>query len=102
MKVVMDDGEEMEFGPGDFGVMQPGHDAWIIGDEPCVVIDWQGYRRLRQALTAGRRGSQKDKQGGEGTHGRLPLPQRTQRTQPSLVRAPRSCARLDRCVVRSR
>ena len=35
--VVMDDGEEMEYGPGDFGVMGPGHDAWIVGDEPCVV-----------------------------------------------------------------
>jgi hypothetical protein len=23
--------------------MHPGHDAWIIGDEPCVVIDWQGF-----------------------------------------------------------
>jgi len=43
MKVVMDDGEQMEYGPGDFAVMAPGHDAWIIGDEPCVVIDWQGY-----------------------------------------------------------
>jgi quercetin dioxygenase-like cupin family protein len=43
MKVVMEDGEEMEFGPGDFAVMAPGHDAWVIGDEPCVVIDWQGY-----------------------------------------------------------
>ena len=43
MKVVMDDGEEMEYGPGDFAIMAPGHDAWIIGDEPCVVIDWQGY-----------------------------------------------------------
>jgi quercetin dioxygenase-like cupin family protein len=43
MKVVMDDGEEMEYGPGDFAVMAPGHDAWIVGDEPCVVIDWQGY-----------------------------------------------------------
>jgi hypothetical protein len=21
----------------------PGHDAWIVGDEPCVVIDWQGF-----------------------------------------------------------
>jgi len=20
----------------------PGHDAWIIGNEPCVVIVWQG------------------------------------------------------------
>jgi quercetin dioxygenase-like cupin family protein len=43
MKVVMDDGEEMEYGPGDFAIMAPGHDAWILGDEPCVVIDWQGY-----------------------------------------------------------
>jgi quercetin dioxygenase-like cupin family protein len=43
MKVVTDGGEEMEYGPGDFAVMAPGHDAWTIGDEPCVVIDWQGY-----------------------------------------------------------
>ncbi len=43
MKVVMDDGEEMEYGPGDFFTMAPGHDAWIVGDEPCVVIDWQGF-----------------------------------------------------------
>ena len=21
----------------------PGHDAWIIGDEPCVFLDWQGF-----------------------------------------------------------
>jgi len=43
MKVVMDDGEEMEFRPGDFGSIPPGHDAWIVGNEPCVVIDWQGF-----------------------------------------------------------
>ncbi len=43
MKVVMDDGEEAEFGPGDFSVIPPGHDAWIVGDQPCVVIDWQGF-----------------------------------------------------------
>jgi mannose-6-phosphate isomerase-like protein (cupin superfamily) len=43
MKVVMDDGEEMDYGPGDFAVMAPGHDAWTVGDEPCVVIDWQGF-----------------------------------------------------------
>jgi hypothetical protein len=42
MKVVMDDGQELEFGPGDFMNAAPGHDAWIVGDEPCVVIDWQG------------------------------------------------------------
>ncbi|MCQ4079458.1 cupin domain-containing protein [Streptomyces sp. RB6PN25] len=43
MKIVMDDGEEMEFGPGDLMTAEPGHDAWVVGDEPCVVIDWQGY-----------------------------------------------------------
>jgi len=42
MKVVMDDGEEAEFGPGDFMICPPGHDAWIVGEEPCVMIDWQG------------------------------------------------------------
>lgn len=42
MKVVMDDGEEAEFVSGDYMVVPPGHDAWIVGDEACVVIDWQG------------------------------------------------------------
>ena len=43
MKVVMDDGEEIEYGPGDFAIMPPGHDAWIVGAEPCIVVDWQGF-----------------------------------------------------------
>ena len=36
MKVVSDDGEEMEYGPGDFAIMAPGHDAWTLGDEPAL------------------------------------------------------------------
>ena len=43
MKVVMDDGEELEYGPGDFAIMPPGHDAWVVGEEPCVLIGWQGF-----------------------------------------------------------
>lgn len=43
MVIVMDDGERMEFGPGDFMTAAPGHDAWIEGDEPCVVVDWHGF-----------------------------------------------------------
>jgi hypothetical protein len=42
MAVRMDDGTEVEFGPGDAGVIPPGHDAWIVGDEPFVGIDFQG------------------------------------------------------------
>jgi hypothetical protein len=37
--VRMDDGTEGEFGPGDAHVVGPGHDAWVVGDEPCVLID---------------------------------------------------------------
>ena len=49
MKVVMDDGQEEEFGPGDYAVIPPGHDAWVVGDEPCVVIDWQGFTNYAKA-----------------------------------------------------
>ena len=38
--VRIDDGTEIELGPGDAHVVGPGHDAWVIGDEPCVLIDF--------------------------------------------------------------
>lgn len=43
MTVVMDDGTEAEVGPGDIFEMPPGHDAWTVGDEPCVLVDFQGF-----------------------------------------------------------
>jgi quercetin dioxygenase-like cupin family protein len=42
LHVRMDDGTEFEFGPGDVGVVPPGHDAWVVGNEPVVVIDVTG------------------------------------------------------------
>ncbi len=42
MKVVMNDGTAEEFGPGDVMVAPPGHDAWVVGNERCTVIDWHG------------------------------------------------------------
>jgi len=42
MRVVLADGSEMESGPGDVTVIPPGHDAWVVGNEPVVVIDWGG------------------------------------------------------------
>lgn len=42
MKIVMDDGQEAEYGPGDFMAVDPGHDAWVVGDEACVALDWTG------------------------------------------------------------
>ncbi|ACH37557.1 hypothetical protein Gbem_0528 [Citrifermentans bemidjiense Bem] len=40
--VVMDDGKEFDCGPGDVSLLPEGHDAWVIGDEPAVVVDFQG------------------------------------------------------------
>jgi quercetin dioxygenase-like cupin family protein len=42
MVIRMDDGAEMEIGAGDLMECAPGHDAWILGDTPCVIIDWAG------------------------------------------------------------
>ena len=38
----MDDGSEEEFGPGDISLLPSGHDAWVVGDDPVVVIDVSG------------------------------------------------------------
>lgn len=38
-KVVMDNGTEVELVPGDFAVIEPGHDAWVVGDEPNVLLE---------------------------------------------------------------
>lgn len=40
MHVVMTDGQEGDAGPGDVVSIAPGHDAWIVGKEPCVVVDF--------------------------------------------------------------
>ena len=42
LRVRMDDGTEVEFGPGDAGHVPPGHDAWVVGNEPAVMIDVTG------------------------------------------------------------
>jgi len=38
----MDDGTELIAGPGDITSLPSGHDGWVVGDEPVVVIDWYG------------------------------------------------------------
>lgn len=42
MHVRMYDGDEMEIGPGDASRIPPGHDAWVISDEPYVGVDFTG------------------------------------------------------------
>ncbi len=42
LKVVMDDGTEMECKPGDVSLLASGHDAWVVGNENVVIVDFQG------------------------------------------------------------
>jgi hypothetical protein len=39
MTVQFDNGDEVSISAGDVVVMEPGHDAWTVGDEPCVLLD---------------------------------------------------------------
>ena len=40
LKVVMDDGSQEEFGPGDIMMLPPGHHAWTVSEEPCVFVEF--------------------------------------------------------------
>ncbi len=43
-RVRMKDGTEFDIGPGDVASVPPGHDAWVLGDEPTVGIEFVGGR----------------------------------------------------------
>jgi hypothetical protein len=42
LHVQMQDGMEFESGPGDVTALPKGHDAWVVGNDPVVLIDWNG------------------------------------------------------------
>jgi class 3 adenylate cyclase len=47
--VRLDDGSEADFGPYDVVDIPPGHDAWVVGDEPVEAIYWVGAHRWASA-----------------------------------------------------
>jgi hypothetical protein len=42
LRVLMDDGTQVDCRPGDVSLLPSGHDAWVVGNEPVVVVDFQG------------------------------------------------------------
>jgi hypothetical protein len=42
LMVVMDDGTKIECRPGDVSLLPSGHDAWVVGNEQVIVVDFQG------------------------------------------------------------
>lgn len=84
LHVVMEDEAEIELGAGDAGIIPPGHDAWVVGDQPCEMIDFsptygqlieagQAYREMTAPGQAGgrSRGQAAEKLRAEARLGRL-------------------------------
>jgi len=44
IKTVLEDGTELLGEPGDLALLPPGHDAWVLGDEPFVALDLVGSK----------------------------------------------------------
>ncbi|HEX8963645.1 MAG TPA: cupin domain-containing protein [Rhodocyclaceae bacterium] len=49
LHVKMDDGSELEFGPGDLVEVAPGHDSWVVGNDPVVAVDITGLGNFAKA-----------------------------------------------------
>lgn len=50
LRVLMENNTEIETGPGDAVVIPPGHDAWVVGADPCEIIDFSpDYKQLIDA-----------------------------------------------------
>ncbi len=52
VRVVMDDGETLDIGPDSVFEVPPGHDKWVLGDEPWVTIEWGASGRAVRAALA--------------------------------------------------
>lgn len=44
IRIRLDDGTELECHPGDVSLIPTGHDAWVVGNEPVVLVDFQGMK----------------------------------------------------------
>jgi hypothetical protein len=53
LHVKMDDGTEMDVGPGEVSLVPPGHDAWVVGTEPVTLIDFQGMADYAKSTNLG-------------------------------------------------
>ena len=52
MGVRMDNGTEVECKAGDVALVPSGHDAWVVGNEPVVIVDFQGMPNYAKKAAA--------------------------------------------------
>ncbi len=55
LRVATDEGAQRTLGPGEAFDIPPGHDAWVLGDEPCVSIEFRGARGWARSSVDGER-----------------------------------------------
>ncbi len=55
IRVVMDDGTEFDCKPGDVSLLPMGHDAWVVGTDPVVLVDFQGMQEYAVELASRKR-----------------------------------------------
>ena len=68
MRIRMDDGEEAEIRAGDYCVIPPGHDAWVLGNETCTFVDVAGMEHYAQRPEEAQPGRLPAEQPGMGMH----------------------------------
>lgn len=52
LHIRMDDGTEKDVGPGEYSYTPPGHDAWVVGNEPVVIVGMNlSSKELRAAFS---------------------------------------------------
>ena len=51
LRIVMDDGTQFECKAGDVSLLPVGHDAWVVGNEPVIVVDFQGMIDYAKSAT---------------------------------------------------
>jgi class 3 adenylate cyclase len=50
LHVVLEDGTSLEIGPEEAFEIPPGHDAWVIGDDPWITVDFAGMRSFARPM----------------------------------------------------
>ena len=51
--LIFEDGTELDIGAGDVFDIPPGHDGYVVGDEPLVELEWQGFRTFAGGRSRG-------------------------------------------------
>src|SRR3954465_8660005 len=84
LAIAMDDGTEFVARPGDVTSLPSGHDAWVVGAEPVVVVDgWAARSRWLSSIGSARASTRSNREGdaGDGTRRRPGGGRRTSRAR---------------------